>query len=561
MKSNNLKKKLTLAIISLCVIILVCWTVFFISLYSNTNYINTKYLSQVSSNIIEMVDTTFSNIEYAAISLSTNIEVKKFMVEEDVLSFYEQEQEINQILTESYSPDWPVEDILIYGTMGTYYSLHGKIGNTSSAIIRNELISDSSIQHFTIQLDAKDYITYVKPVYDQTKIIGSIVFLMSTQTLNNYFDSQNLIDSIEISLVADEKIITSNYESLIDMSIENYLLDEKKYEIKQLGFTPFSIIVADNGFFVTNSFFVFWLITITILIVMIAFSVLFFNFINRRFISPMLNVIYNARQIENSNSFTELKATGEEEVDTLVNHVNYMINSVQKSKESIYEMNYNMQEAEIQRQKMIVVFLKKQINAHFILNTINVVKRLNELGKSKSAADICDSLTYILRYANDSGEYVNGLEEMIVLEKYLNIMNIRHNNHFSWEFEVDDRFDDILLPRMLLQPIVENAVLHGLQLNSNAKLFVSASIVSHLVIITIRDNGSGIEEGKLAQLKDKIKNCHAFDWDKVGIEHIALPNIQKRISNIFGDKYGISISSKEGEGTTVVVTLPIVQRD
>lgn len=144
-----------------------------------------------------------------------------------------------------------------------------------------------------------------------------------------------------------------------------------------------------------------------------------------------------------------------------------------------------------------------------------------------------------------------------MLEEYVEIMQLRYPNLFSVEFDAQEELDNIELPRMLVQPIVENAISHGLLTKQNGRLYISAKRERNYLIFSVKDNGIGIPKERLEKLQKKIQQAPNIVVCECGIEHIALLNIQKRIYSMFGDSYGITIDSILGEGTKVTLKLPI----
>ncbi len=211
---------------------------------------------------------------------------------------------------------------------------------------------------------------------------------------------------------------------------------------------------------------------------------------------------------------------------------------------------------EIQRQKALIVSLKKQINAHFTVNVIYNIKLLAEREETEKVAQMCDGLAYLLRYANAGDEYISGMEELFVVQRYISIMEIRYHNKFTADFTIDDRLDGVLIPRMLVQPIVENAIVHGFKdMEAGGVLRVRAELEPDGILIEVADNGCGMGPEEVAALRVSLKKARSTGEDADGLSHVALKNIERRVEAYYGKGCGLHVQSTKGVGTVVTLKL------
>lgn len=203
--------------------------------------------------------------------------------------------------------------------------------------------------------------------------------------------------------------------------------------------------------------------------------------------------------------------------------------------------------------------LQKQISAHFAVNIITVIKLLTENGEQEKACEMCDGLAFLLQYANDGDELVDGLDELFVLERYCEIIKVRYRDMFTVSFDIDESVEDLRLPRMLLQPLVENAVMHGFRyIDSGGLVAVRAVTTPEALLITISDNGCGMSAQTLEALEEQLEAAHLRSDTVYGLNHIALNNIQSRVRRSYGERYGLSVRSRLNLGTTVILRLPLL---
>ena len=298
----------------------------------------------------------------------------------------------------------------------------------------------------------------------------------------------------------------------------------KAYLVKVLETEPEKAVKAAGIIFVI-------VFAVAALLVFGAFRVLA-RYWNRHVFNPIYKII----SATNESVDRPLPETGEGYFDNLVRHINDWI-AEEKERERI-ENN----------------LLKKQIDAHFTVNTLNALRALINKDDKKSASDMCEELSALLRYAGSGETYISLFEEFFVLSQYVSIMKTRNPGRLDADLEYDDSYEEIRIPRMIIQPIVENAIVHGIG-SGKGTVRVYAETGDDLRIM-VEDDGKGMSEEALDALRAKI----AGPKDVLGeeLKHIALANVQKRIDILYGKGYGLDITSKEGSGTCVTVRLPLM---
>lgn len=220
--------------------------------------------------------------------------------------------------------------------------------------------------------------------------------------------------------------------------------------------------------------------------------------------------------------------------------------------------------AEIFTKQTELTALQSQINPHFLYNTLDTIRGQAMCDDNLEVANMIETLACFFRYSiSRKGNMVTLRDELNNIHNYMRIQQYRFNHRFSMEIIIDDEDAaayDFYVPRLILQPIVENAILHGLEeKRENAQVIIEVSAADDL-IITISDNGKGMSLKELDDLNERIhsqRSLTASDGEKKRGSGIALPNINKRIQLLFGDRYGLNIYSSEGCGTDVELILPI----
>jgi len=240
------------------------------------------------------------------------------------------------------------------------------------------------------------------------------------------------------------------------------------------------------------------------------------------------------------NSGESLPHVQSEEFDSLIDKINEML---------LYTKN-----AEIDKQKALVLSLKKQINAHFTVNTLEAIRTLVEQRDFEKADVISSGLIHLVRYAYEKDELINIWDEFEILQKYIVIMNIRYGGKLDVDFDFDDRLMDYTMPRMLLQPVIENSIQHGFKdMESGCFISVNAKPQGDSICFLISDNGCGMSEDEIIKLNEGLK---IDDESSRGHESIALLNIKNRLHHYYGDAGRLTIRQSGTGGLEVEITIP-----
>lgn len=224
------------------------------------------------------------------------------------------------------------------------------------------------------------------------------------------------------------------------------------------------------------------------------------------------------------------------------------------------QLNLNLQKKYMEKE-INLANLQSQINPHFLYNALEGIRGQAIVDNVPVIEKISQALANYFRYnISSKSDIVTLKEELNNVENYLSIQQFRFNNRFEVEMCYETEDADVLetlMPKLTLQPILENAISHGLEkAKKQARIEVRIVKTKKHVTITISDNGKGISESGLKAMNDRIKNYNIMSSPEGKHNGIAMPNIDRRIKLMYGDDYGLHISSVLGIGTDVEVYLP-----
>lgn len=248
------------------------------------------------------------------------------------------------------------------------------------------------------------------------------------------------------------------------------------------------------------------------------------------------------RRIEGGELQTRLEKLPDDEIGELGLAFNGMLDRIRDLIAGEYEAKLMTNRAEYKA-------LQAQINPHFLYNTLDTMGSIAQIRGCGEVSELCQSLSNIFRYSLDTGApFSTVAKEIAHLKNYIYVMNIRMQGEVSYQFDIDEEVLQDTLPRISIQPLVENAINHGLKnARGEKKVWIRARKDGDHLQITVEDNGVGISADRMAELQTDYREQETS---------IGLSNIHSRMRMLYGEAYGVTIESREGKGTKVFLTIP-----
>lgn len=284
--------------------------------------------------------------------------------------------------------------------------------------------------------------------------------------------------------------------------------------------------------------------TIAMIVMLAVFVALIIVTIISYSITAPIRELSNAmKQVEQENFDIEIQSSRKDEIGHLITSFHYMVGRIRQLICEVYQKKIEQKNAEIRA-------LQAQINPHFLYNTLDSINWMLIERDELDISDVVISLGEILRYAiGGQNHLVPFRSEARYIESYLFIQKNRLEERLSYQWELDEDALDILVPKLIMQPIVENAVIHGIEpLKQGGMILMKAWVEGETLMLRVTDNGRGMNREELEALREKITG-------KDEIENIGMRNIQKRIELTFGQEQAMEIQSIQGEGTTITLRM------
>lgn len=295
-------------------------------------------------------------------------------------------------------------------------------------------------------------------------------------------------------------------------------------------------------------------INIFIIIICILFCLLASLIVSHTISSPIKKMQKKMIEIESGNFNQKFFTNSKGELGDLATGFNRMVVKIKELIDSVIKEEELKKEAEI-------TALQLQINPHFIYNTLESINSLARIKKEDEISHLIVLLGRLLRSSISSfNETVTIRQEISYAESYLEIQKIRMRHPLNIQIFIDPAIENYSTIKWILQPIIENAIVHGIDpLQSTGEIKVSGRLEENHILFEVSDKGVGIEPSKLMEIRHhlKYKSAHLTKYKN----RIGLYNVQTRISSHFGKEFGIEINSTMNEGTTVFTKIPIMKGD
>jgi two-component system sensor histidine kinase YesM len=281
--------------------------------------------------------------------------------------------------------------------------------------------------------------------------------------------------------------------------------------------------------------------------------------IYRNITSPLESLAHGMKQMRLGNLNVRLENNRKDQLGYLTGAFNQMAEDQLQLIQGHYEQELRMSKTELK-------FLQSQINPHFLYNTLDSIYWAAKDYDADEISEMVLNLSKFFRLSLSKGRESFTVSETIDhLHYYLRVQQIRFSEHFAVEYEVAEESRDVPVLKLLLQPIVENAILHGLEaMDRGGLLRIAARIEDDKLVLQVRDNGKGIPaerldyiRGTLDKLKDSPLKLTPFGDGAAGGELFGLRNVAARMNMYYGDEAELRIESEEGDGTVATLLLPL----
>lgn len=429
--------------------------------------------------------------------------------------------------------------------------------------------------------DFLNYFGYIFPVYAVHEVglpkIGCGIIVLNIWELEKLVKINNITEnSLFAILDQDNNVVVSNRDLNTGDVYEDVFWDEESREavntvveyadmesiaqcmfIEESGWKIVSIIPREELISDVHKVLADGLLVVLICSLVL---VLFGHVIIRNISEPIHTIVDFLRHTESSTLQRRIEIPQQNEIAIIASNINSTLDRVENMTQEIVEHQTRLYEAKLAERDAELAALQSQINPHFLYNTLNCISSMGLAYDIPEISEVSVAMSNIYRYSIKGDLMVPLSREIQCIREYMRIMDIRFGGKFETEYHFDDEVLELYTLRMILQPIVENAVYHGMELrNRKGKLVLEGKLVDEQLILSVANDGKGMNQEMLASLRKNISDYESAGLYNSAKSSIGLGNINKRIKIQFGERYGLTIESEEAVGTKVTMVLPVIR--
>ena len=267
---------------------------------------------------------------------------------------------------------------------------------------------------------------------------------------------------------------------------------------------------------------------------------------SRQLFQPIRSLNSAMAAVEEGDLEVRVEVPGTDEISQLSGRFNRMTQRLKTNLDDSIRQQQELGDTQIR-------MMQAQLNPHFLYNTLDTLKWLGKINQVPQVATISADLADILRSSISSDEFVELREEVELLERYVEIQRIRFPGKFEYETQVEEELLDALVPKLMLQPLVENAIIHGFEDGSHGHIQVSARRSGEEMILTVRDDGCGMSRESMERFLARQEPTS---------RHFGLYNVDAILRLHYGPEHGLTFPTPAGgKGTCIRVILPVSRRE
>jgi two-component system, sensor histidine kinase YesM len=574
----SIKNKLILFSISVSVIsILLTFIVIFILFNNTLSQSVFENLNQYTNQFNDILESNINSIESTALRLAFDETLHNLLKEIDESAPMNEQLylkfNINKYLTSTLINDYintngMLDSVFIFKNEN-FYMNH----TTSSELSTSEIDEYQNLYKSIKNVEYKNnmYVSenqnkvfIVREIFDSniSTIHGYLIMGINISALTQNFKKESLIDFPFAVFDKNRKIIFDHKYELISKHIEIVdsnndfpLIQEKRdnyiiYNTLDSGNFLTAVMISKNNIssVLKKTILLFYLIVL----ISIFFSIIGGVFISKRILNPISSLVNNINRFKNGNYTEQMSSFKEVELNQVSIVFNSMTNEINHLITEVYEKQLLISQAEL-------ASLQAQINPHFLFNVLESINWQAKISNNEIIHSMITSLASLLRANIDmhGEEKITIKEEFTYINYYLNLQKKRFEDKLSYHIDIQNpQILDLYLPKLCIQPIIENAVIHGIEKSRNpGHIHIVGKLDGEIIKFEIIDDGIGFDSEEY----NYLSSYNSGNYNK---EHksIGLYNCDKRLKLKYGEQFGLSIKSTVGMGTNVTILFPVDTR-
>jgi two-component system sensor histidine kinase YesM len=589
MSRMQIKYQLIILAVSIMLVITVIFFIYYSENVSIIDSKNNEYTSETMLQIKQSVSEYCDRMDRFVTSISYTSIVQDYLLgmEDDPEKIYEQDTKIGDLLNNmKKNVGDGILDIVVIGDNGNYSTLNGAFEYVDNV---KELFDGKNATYFTgikdIRFLGRDTkcilagmsIVSIDKYRKVGKKIGVFCVIIDPDKISQEMGTKwGTSSSVHFFLLDRDGSIFSNnaqipvgtpFDSQFDIDLDTAGSAAKGSdqgenlvqtgELPELGGRVVSIVPKDLLYTELRQ-----VRSKTLLMFLLAFVLLLIplSIVINNILKPLREFMSFLSEIGSGNLKNlkkKIHLHGYAEITVMSQEFNSMLDEVDHLTHRLVDTSVRLFQSELDKKQAELAFLQSQINPHFLYNTLESIKGIAAVKGVTEIRDMTKALAQIFRYSVSGTDLVRLEEEINIIRSYTQIQQIRFADRFRVYYELSPEALACEVPKMILQPLVENAIYHGLEeMLEQGELHISGKVEAGKLIVVIRDNGQGIDADTMERLRDElaVKDVQNI-FLKAEHTSIGIANVNSRIRLKYGDQYGISVFSEPGAGTDIVLSI------
>ncbi len=564
--NKSLRTKMLTMFVFLTIIPLIVVSLISYQKYSNIILEREYNLADIKTvHLTREIDLLFQDF-YRFTEISRLEITKNFLVNDQHTTAESNEiQEVFDFYRSSYLAGNHIFDLQIMNTEGKTISDQRGIyhrGEVAKNLLKESWQNTPKRKIELVKKNGFPALDIIKPIFNNDNShIGWIQITIDTSAITDIINNNLLGDNSGYTILSSNNTILFqsknlkdistdfNSESLFELESGHFITENSFYNFNTSQLTNFKIVgVADLDEINKNTAEIKTLILITV-ISSISFVIGLYFFISNKLILPIRLLRDKMQQASQGDLYAKVNPHGEDELATLGDSFNRMIIKIRTLMDRSVEEQKKLKAAEFRS-------MQAQINPHFLYNTLDTIVWMAESKEHKQVIEITKALSQFCRVSLSKGkDWISIEEEVSHIASYLFIQKIRYEDILDVSLEINKDIYSFQIIKLLLQPIIENAIYHGIK-NKRGKGFLRIKgnfDSNNMIYFEIIDNGIGMTEDRLTYLKEQLRKGEVLDDAKSGF---GLVNVQQRLKLYYGESFGLKVNSWYKSGTRVSITIP-----
>lgn len=521
----------------------------------NTLEMNETILSQTEDRIVDYCDTLYD----VATVFSQSPSVLQYF-SRDSMERIEEMKDMTAAFSNTLLLNSHILSVILYDTQMEPIACMGKSFKIpySQRYMRTDMKIETAYLDALHAAEEELYFEIFYPVYDldssqYRKAIGMCVFVVEPDSFEGTLENSRatkgtsvfLLDNEERTIAFAGEERTPEVPEEMKESSGKYFVQERKLE--ESGWRLVSIIPEED---LRNLDVGMRMIPFIIFAAAVVLFLLLVIYYYRQVIRPIENIQHFIGRIT-EHPKERLKMERKDEIGNVAESLDRMLDENQKMQEEIQISQRKMYETELAKRQAELLAYRNQLNPHFLYNTFACICDMAVCYEAEDIAKLTRALSNVFRFAVKGEEQVTVGEEVSHIEEYAKIIHYRFGGKINVEVDVQEGLESKKIFKLLLQPLVENAVFHGLEQKREPGLVeveIAAPDTGHLRF-TVTDDGCGIEPDRLENILQTLESHHSSD-------SIGISNIYQRLRLFYGDAFVFHIESSLGIGTCISIVIP-----